>query len=756
MSGDPKLAVQALIYRAAKLGVAEDELRLLRQKLLVPKVKASVIALIKAGKSSFLNATCHEELLPAAAQPATASITRIVHDASEPDGCLIMDDLSSGSGEVQMLRGREAIHSAIKSVNDERRAHSLSGLKVMELRVPIPVFSSLATVSDLEIVDTPGPNEHGADLEFEVMNVLEDTDVIFYLLDFTKLGGNDEAKMFDTLRSAVKPILESSSGQVRRIYYILNKVDCHSKRNDKTMPEILKDIAQKIQSLLPGIEVQAEDIIPISAQNALLARQLYKRQSDAQFLEDFLRKAMGECFEDDLEESEYLQAAMQKAYSLEKKSGFDVIERQVLEKVVHQKQAISLLSVCDRLKKAVTKLYNNKAVELGTSKATLEELQDAVSAMETTQANINKNLDKLQGYSEHFQQETGDQASSFFRSLSQDVERTITKIMDGSSESDGWWDSAAMKPFRWVVKSLMANVTSLESTNREELLDKLNKVNAEVTELLAQQMALYKHKINAAMLKQQHTLRTQLNKIVQPLLDHLKDEASQSLGIDLKCEVLDLPSMDLQEFQEETDRKMKALVQEKREKVAQTRNVKTTKHGACGKRWTETRQVTDFVTETTGYNITKEKLKEVYLEQAQNQLDVSKRSTELLIEREIICQVKNVQEKVQERSQDFANSLKAAMHHRLEEREQASVSSSRLEEALAHLQELLDQLDKAAEQFITAEGALPRSQELVNEQEAPVQSSDDLASELQFEIIESCSGSEPKNGVSPAAAAGAQ
>ena len=48
----------------------------------------SVVALMKAGKSTLLNSLLHQEFLPSAAQAATACVTRIIHDDGVPHGRL--------------------------------------------------------------------------------------------------------------------------------------------------------------------------------------------------------------------------------------------------------------------------------------------------------------------------------------------------------------------------------------------------------------------------------------------------------------------------------------------------------------------------------------------------------------------------------------------------------------------------------------------------------------------------------------------
>jgi len=220
----------------------------------------------------------------------------------------------------------------------------------------------------LKLLDTPGPNEAGAKLDKEFEIALKKTDVVVYVLDYTKLGSNDEANMFEELRKSVQPLLQSAGTDVQRIFYVLNKVDNHSKRNDPAIEVTLTNVANRISTVV-GKKVPAGHIIPISSQLALLARQVKTRTDDRGFLADFLRKAMGECWEDEVEEHEYKKVALEKAGFLEKRSGFRNVEEKAITEVAKNKTQILAHAAADALIEILNKRENELMYELAAASA---------------------------------------------------------------------------------------------------------------------------------------------------------------------------------------------------------------------------------------------------------------------------------------------------------------------------------------------------------------------------------------------------
>lgn len=658
---DAVLAVQMSLCRAATVGVSEEKLRQLRFKLKSSTVVIAVVALMKAGKSTFLNSLMGEEFLPSAAQPATASITSIIHDPLMPNGRLVVED---DAGNVTgLFEGQKAINSAIAAVNEARRANPSARPTALKLKLQAPIlsFGALADSGGLEVVDTPGPNEFGAGLDVEVQLVLQRTDVIFYLLDFTKIGSKDEADMFNMLRDAVLPLLDSVDGAIPRIYFILNKID-QQRRSDKHSTEA---VAEKIRGYLPELKVNAGMIIPIAARHALLARQLPNHKDDPDYLDDFYKEAMGPCFKGDLTDSQLREKAVQ----LEGLSNIAIVENEVIRKVAKQQYVISLLTVCDHLSTELVQLSNNKTVQLAASKASLEEVAHAREMLRRTRAAITEKLEGLSTCCAKFKAETNEQAAVFFRELTTDISETIDLLMGRDSPD---MECPYLKHFGRLAKAvrgLFAGGGFLEAQSREDLTRKITAAHEKVAELLGEKMDMYKHKIMASMCKKQCDLQCELSKEVQPLLNLLTGDAGRALNVELRAETVVFPDMNILDFMALTEKEMANMVKEKKEQVLKTRGKFEEKTGACGKRWTEQVGEEQYHEEqTTGYKIASADLKRVFQGQVNQQVTVSKKSTELLIEKKIMADVARVQAEVQERCQSFETSLEVQEQHKLRQK----------------------------------------------------------------------------------------
>lgn len=753
--GDPQLfmaALHALLRQARDIGLPEESIRHLQLKLARPTVQVAVIALVKSGKSTVLNALLGTEFLPSAAEPATASIVRIVHRAGELKGRLVVmdDDMT----EVMEVYGRQEIHTTIKSINDCRRADPSAALTQMRLEVSIPFLGCETGEFELQLVDTPGPNEHGAGLESQVNQVLQHSDVIVYMLDFTKLGTNDEARMFEALKDNVTPILQSSSN-VRRIFYILNKVDMHSKRNDRPMDEIVKSVAAKVQQLLPvGATVSAKDILPMSASTALLARQLEDRIKDRDYLLDYLRKAMGECFEDELDPGDYEAAARKKAASFEKKSGFADLEKLVISKVVRQKHLIGMMSFLDLLTKELTKVTNERKLQVGAATANVDDLKAAMNKMQETRESITRQLQMLEDTCKQELTKTQDSAEALFQSLRTDVEKTLDSVFKADDEAlQGEW----IKPFLFWVKSLVSSVKGgITSRTKEGLLDKVNAANSRLAHLLASKMELFRSNLNAQMHRRQDEIHNILKEIVKPLFVQLAVEAGGALKVlHMKHEELTVDQEDFGAFEKHLQGKMAAMVEEKREQTQKTRPTNETKHGVCGRTWVETRDEAYFVTEASGYSMSADNLKNVWAQDIGEKIEISKKSAELLIEREVRGEVERVRVEVKQRCDKYVQTIEAEARSKEQKQDVETERIDQLKEILQKTEEFFETVScfKLVVHNVTLVNASVQVEGGSQSLRILGGGSMDLARSCGFEVpssVISSSMGESKNGLSPA------
>ena len=234
----------------------------------------SVIATIKAGKSTFLNALLGNEYLPSSNVPETSNLLFIRNSE---------EILLQKNKEV--IKGITNIKNEIAERNKNDRENGVNTLNKYTLFVPYKKLDSLKNLN-FQFVDTPGPNESGVPtLKNEVEKILKVSDVIIYLMDYGKLNSTDENELFSTISTIRKDLLSDIKSKV---FFVVNKMDSKN-TNSLNEEETINFVKEQLKKQL---KIDSPNIYCISAENALLAKMIkvqnYKR------IDDIGRKAFGD------------------------------------------------------------------------------------------------------------------------------------------------------------------------------------------------------------------------------------------------------------------------------------------------------------------------------------------------------------------------------------------------------------------------------------------------------------------------------
>ncbi|MFD8811288.1 dynamin family protein [Streptomyces sp. NPDC059627] len=242
-----------------------------------------IVAPMKAGKSTLINAIVGYQLLPARANPMTTVPTRIIlvegmaldrPELSIPDSLLNLYDtlerklrgrlrsgwtVGSKHGYLMDLAerlnravlprlerryvGAADVHKALARINDEMRLASLAlnddYLSYMqdlpELRTGHlhPFAAGEARGGQLVLIDTPGPNEHAiaARLGPALERQLHDAHVLLVVLDYTQMGSDAAVDIEKRLGRHIEVIGKE------RLYAVVNKVDARKTEDDLSTDE---------------------------------------------------------------------------------------------------------------------------------------------------------------------------------------------------------------------------------------------------------------------------------------------------------------------------------------------------------------------------------------------------------------------------------------------------------------------------------------------------------------------------------------
>jgi GTPase SAR1 family protein len=252
------------------------------------QLRMAIVAPMKAGKSTIINAIAGQELLPNCAVAMTTIPTEIVFNTelNEPILYLTQEILTlfqnidrdikqqiqqSGIESLQQklnryphlldlltevanstdlpfdeqVVGRKAIATALNRLNHTVRLYSviepfkdpLAQLKdVPRIQTPFLGMGNskqAKTLGNLTIIDTPGPNEAGENLKLTavVEEQLRRSSMVLVVLDFTQL--NNEAA--EAIKRQIKPIVESIG--TTNLYILVNKVD-QRRQGDMTSEQV--------------------------------------------------------------------------------------------------------------------------------------------------------------------------------------------------------------------------------------------------------------------------------------------------------------------------------------------------------------------------------------------------------------------------------------------------------------------------------------------------------------------------------------
>ena len=232
--------------------------------------QVAVIAPMKAGKSTFLNAVIGADILAHESDSCTVCETHVRHIDSDKTPRLIE---SQGSKRQPIIfEGNDAeIKQHFLSRTREIRASGNSDNSFrFEIEHPIEAVGSMDLLKNFTLIDTPGPDEwksgdfDSTSLKETAIRVLHDCNVILFILDYTRWQNETTQRFFDELKENREEFLKQCEGKV---YFILNKIDMR-RRTDPEIHLLLENVKKKISSF--GF---VDPIVyPVSSRKALLSK----------------------------------------------------------------------------------------------------------------------------------------------------------------------------------------------------------------------------------------------------------------------------------------------------------------------------------------------------------------------------------------------------------------------------------------------------------------------------------------------------
>jgi GTP-binding protein EngB required for normal cell division/Tfp pilus assembly protein PilF len=229
----------ALLGYAHDLAVRTPELR----ALVLPAARATeafdrpllvaVMGEFNAGKSSFVNALCGEEIAPVGVTPTTATINILRHGAM------------GGRAIYHDGRARE-----LDAMSVAPFLRGLGGDEAAAIRT-VEIFYPLEILRRVEVVDTPGLNSLRPEHESVARDFLVEADAIVWLFAVGQAA-----------KSTEKQALRLAHAAGKRVLGVLNKID---RASPDEVAEVSKHVVASMGDLI-------EAVVPISARRGLAAK----------------------------------------------------------------------------------------------------------------------------------------------------------------------------------------------------------------------------------------------------------------------------------------------------------------------------------------------------------------------------------------------------------------------------------------------------------------------------------------------------
>ncbi|MBI5677872.1 MAG: dynamin family protein, partial [Planctomycetes bacterium] len=238
-----------------------DRLLTVREQLLSNSFNLVILGQFKRGKTTLINSLIEKEILPSSIVPLTSVVTILKH-SNEITCYIIMED-----GDKKSVR----LEELADYVTEKGNPKNIRGVRCARIEYPSPFLEK-----GMLLVDTPGVGStflHNTETTYEFLDHL---DAALFLMSADVPISQVEKELLDTIK-----------GSTQKIFFVLNKID-------NLTPEEIEEISAFNKHVLEEMGFAVQEILPISAREALKAKatnnEVLLSQSGLPNLEDALNR----------------------------------------------------------------------------------------------------------------------------------------------------------------------------------------------------------------------------------------------------------------------------------------------------------------------------------------------------------------------------------------------------------------------------------------------------------------------------------
>lgn len=243
----------------------ESNIKLLENTLISSKnndFNITIIAPMKAGKSSFINALIKEEILPNENEACTLFPIEIKLNSTNERIFRVFND--EKKEEIKNKNVYEKLHDDIKKIRSGKlKVDNLNryilGHKVEWMALPKDI--------NINLIDLPGINEARDENNVNILDmfsrVLEKSNQIIYLFDIQYYKSTENVEILNNIK-LFRPDL------VDNIIFVLSKIDIFDYEKGKS----IEDTKNDIKNILKQINIKEPKIIECSSKRALISNEI--------------------------------------------------------------------------------------------------------------------------------------------------------------------------------------------------------------------------------------------------------------------------------------------------------------------------------------------------------------------------------------------------------------------------------------------------------------------------------------------------
>lgn len=490
----------------------KDKVKSLNIKWESKRFRVAVMALIKSGKSTLLNAWIGEELLPSKLKAETMKIVKIVHNSNITEGVLYKDELS--------IKGAKEIRNYIESANQNERQQGSSDDDELYLEVNIPSLSRKQQGAiGFEIIDTPGVNEYDVShLELKTNSIIDSADAVIYLLDITKLHTVDESIILNKLKNRKNSLLRNKD----KLFFVLNKIDeakRHELENDPELKGLFSHAKQQIESILK-IQIKIESIIGTSAEAGLLCKLIKNGKYNEPQLLDFKKRYFGDYG--------YKKTTLEECLSMVDdviaETGIEELEEKVLSSIYQKRASLFFYVIIEDIENIIDQLVRELSVDIKSKQANVEKLINLKKELDEIKSNL-----EVFGNLSKFQKKTKELVEGYHKKFENEIKSKIKGAFKKDSDSN-----SKKKGFLAKVIDAIWGVYEIEDINQNIVQERLSKINLEIVNFLEYQYSIFWENLIEEVHKNYWDLSKQINKEIEPTIRKVENTIGNALNIRLK------------------------------------------------------------------------------------------------------------------------------------------------------------------------------------------------------------------------------